>query len=78
MFDRHHEEAIEDAKRLVEIVEVAPRSWLVRLPIVNSAVFETDAGLVVVDTGWRPADPRSSRPSAPSATPPIRTIIYTR
>ena len=40
MYDRYHEEAIEDAKRLVTIVEVCERSWLVRLPIVNVVVFD--------------------------------------
>ena len=39
---------IEEAKKLSEIVEVAPRSWLIRLPIVNAALFETDDGLVLV------------------------------
>ena len=57
-------EAIADAREKTEIVEVAPRTWLIRLPIVNAVLFETDEGLVLVDTGMGPAGPRSSTPCA--------------
>jgi alkyl sulfatase BDS1-like metallo-beta-lactamase superfamily hydrolase len=77
MFDRHHDEAIEDAKRLVEIVPVGPRSWLVRLPIVNVAVFETDEGLVIVDTGMAPGGPAILEAIRKVSSAPINTIIYT-
>ena len=53
MFGRT-EAAIADAKKLTDVIEVAPRTWLVRFPIVNAVLFETDAGLVVVDTGMAP------------------------
>ncbi len=77
MYDRNHTEAIEDAKRLVEIEEVCPRSWLVRLPIVNCAVFETDEGLVVVDTGMAPGGPAVLQAIRTVSSAPIHTIIYT-
>jgi alkyl sulfatase BDS1-like metallo-beta-lactamase superfamily hydrolase len=77
MYDTEHEEAIEDAKRLVEIEEVAERSWLVRLPIVNVAVFETDDGLVVVDTGMGPGGPAILQAIRTVSDAPIHTIIYT-
>ena len=77
MFDPGHDAAIEDAKRLVEIVEVADRSWLVRLPIVNSVVFETDDGLVVVDTGMAPGGPAVLQAIRSVSSAPIHTIIDT-
>ncbi|MDH3707541.1 MAG: MBL fold metallo-hydrolase, partial [Acidimicrobiia bacterium] len=77
MFDRHNEQAIDEARMKVEIVEVADRSWLVRLPIVNSAVFETDEGLVVVDTGMAPGGPAILDAIRTVTQAPIHTIIYT-
>jgi len=77
MYDRHHTEAIEDAKRLVTVTEVTDRSWLVRLPIVNSAVFETNDGLVVVDTGMAPGGPAILQAIRTVSQAPIHTIIYT-
>ena len=77
MFDRNHAEAIEDAKAKVEIVEVADRTWLVRLPIVNSVVFETDDGVVIVDTGMAPGGPAILQAIRSVTEAPIHTIIYT-
>ncbi|MEL7208511.1 MAG: MBL fold metallo-hydrolase, partial [Actinomycetota bacterium] len=77
MYDPNHEEAIADAKRLVEVIEVTDRSWLVRLPIVNAAVFETDEGLVVVDTGMAPGGPAILQAIRTVSDAPIHTIIYT-
>jgi alkyl sulfatase BDS1-like metallo-beta-lactamase superfamily hydrolase len=77
MFGRDHQAAIDDAKRLTKIEEIAPRSWLVRMPIVNSVVFETDEGLVVVDTGMAPAGPALLEAIRSVSSAPIHTIIYT-
>jgi alkyl sulfatase BDS1-like metallo-beta-lactamase superfamily hydrolase len=77
MFDPGHAEAIEDAKRLVEIESVGDRQWLVRLPIVNCAVFETDEGLVVVDTGMAPGGPAILQAIRTVSDAPIHTIVYT-
>lgn len=77
MYDRNHQEAIEDAKRLVEIEEVADRSWLVRLPIVNCVVFETDEGIVLIDTGMAPGGPAILQAIRTVSDTPIHTIIYT-
>jgi hypothetical protein len=49
--------AIEDVKDKSEVIEVGPRSYLIRMPIVNAAFFETDEGIVLVDTGMAPAGP---------------------
>ena len=77
MFDPESDAAVEDAKNLVEIVEVAARSWVVRLPIVNCVVFETDEGLVVVDTGMAPGGPAILQAIRTVTKAPIHTIIYT-
>jgi len=77
MFGRHAEEAIEDAKAKVKIVELAPRSWLIRLPIVNAVLFETDEGLVLVDTGMAPAGPAILQAIREVSDKPLHTIIYT-
>lgn len=77
MFGRNHEAAIEDAKRLTRIEEVADRTWLVRMPIVNAVVFGTDEGLVVVDTGMAPAGPALLEAIRSVSDAPIHTIIYT-
>ena len=77
MFDANHTGAIEDAKRLVQIVEVFERSWLVRLPIVNVVVLETDDGLVVIDTGMAPGGPAVLQAIRTVTEAPIHTIIYT-
>lgn len=68
---------IEEAKKLSEIVEVAPRSWLIRLPIVNAALFETDDGLVLVDTGMGVGGPAILDLMRQVSDKPLHTIIYT-
>jgi len=77
MFARDHQAAIDDAKRLTRIDEIADRTWLVRMPIVNAVLFETDAGLVVVDTGMAPAGPALLEAIRSVSDAPIHTIIYT-
>ena len=37
MFSRDHPGAVEDLRAKAHVAEVAPRSWLMRLPKVNSA-----------------------------------------
>jgi len=70
-------EAIDDARDLTEIQELAPRTWLVRMPIVNAAVFETDAGLVIVDTGMAPAGPALLEAVRSVSNAPIHTVVFT-
>jgi len=77
MFDPRHQQAIRSARKLTTVVETGPRSWLVRLPMVNAAVFETDDGLVVVDTGMAPGGPAILDAVRSVSTAPIHTIIYT-
>jgi len=76
MFSRDPE-AIEDARSLLKLQEVAPRTWLIRLPIVNAVLFETDAGLVLVDAGMAPAGPALVEALRRVSDRPLHTVIYT-
>ena len=76
MFGRT-EAAIEDVRKHTRVVEVAPRSYLIRLPIVNAAFFETDEGIVLVDTGMGPAGPAVMEAIRSVSEAPIHTVIYT-
>jgi alkyl sulfatase BDS1-like metallo-beta-lactamase superfamily hydrolase len=69
--------AIEDVKDKSEVIEVGPRSYLIRMPIVNAAFFETDEGIVLVDTGMAPAGPAILDAIRSVSEQPIHTINYT-
>ena len=71
------EAGMADADRLGRITAVAERTWLIQLPLVNVVVFETDAGLVVVDTGMTAAGPTIKRLITSVTSAPIHTIVYT-
>ncbi|MEH6569492.1 MAG: MBL fold metallo-hydrolase [Halioglobus sp.] len=76
MFGRT-EAAIEDVRKKTKVIEVGPRSYLIRMPIVNAAFFETDEGIVLVDTGMGPAGPAIMDAIRSVSDKPIHTIIYT-
>ena len=76
MFGRT-EDAIEDVREKTHVIEVAPRSYLIRMPIVNAVFFETDEGIVLVDTGMGPAGPAILDAIRSVSDQPIHTIIYT-
>lgn len=76
MFGRT-EDAIEDVRNKTEVIEVAPRSFLIRMPIVNAVFFDTDDGVVLVDTGMGPAGPAILDAIRSVTDKPIHTIIYT-
>ncbi len=71
------EDTVDDVRSKTTLIEVAPRSWLVRLPIVNAAFFETDAGVVVVDTGYTSGGPVLLEMIRSVTDAPVHTIIYT-
>ncbi len=68
---------IADARRLSRIEAMAPRTWMIYLPLVNVVVFETSEGLVVVDTGMSAAGPVVNELIRSVSDRPIHTIIYT-
>ncbi|MEH6634608.1 MAG: MBL fold metallo-hydrolase [Halioglobus sp.] len=76
MFGRT-EDAIADVRKKTSVIEVGPRSYLIRMPIVNAAFFETDEGIVLVDTGMGPAGPAILDAIRSVSDMPIHTIIYT-
>ena len=69
--------AIEDVRKRTSVFEVAPRSYLVRMPIVNAVFFVTDEGVVLVDTGMGPAGPAVLDAIRSVTDLPVHTIIYT-
>ena len=77
MFGANHEPAIADVRTMTQVEEVAPRTWLIRMPIVNAVLFETDAGNVLVDTGMAPAGPALIEKIREVSDKPLHTIIYT-
>jgi len=76
MFGRDPE-AIAEAREKMRIEAPAPRTWLIRLPWVNAVLFETDAGLVLVDTGHAPGGPAILDAIRKLSQKPLHTIIYT-
>ena len=70
-------EAIEDVQSKTTITPYGDRAWLIRMPIVNAVLFETDAGLVLVDTGMAPAGPAILDAIRSVSDKPLHTIIYT-
>ena len=76
MFGRT-EDAIADIREKTRVIEVAPRSYLIRMPIVNAVFFVTEAGVVLVDTGMGPAGPAVLEAIRSVTEAPIHTVIYT-
>lgn len=76
MFSRD-EEAIEDIIKKTEVIQVQPNIWFIRLPLVNCTLIETKDGLVLIDTGMKPAGPALLKAIRSVSNKPIHTIIYT-
>ena len=76
MYSRTDEAAIADARAKLKVEAQGPGSWLLRLPFVNIAVFETDAGLVLVDSGYAPAGPALRETLKKLSAKPVHTIIH--
>lgn len=70
-------EAVADADEMTRIEQVADRTWMIYMPFVNSILFETDEGLVLVDSGVAAAGPALYRAIRSVSDKPIHTIIYT-
>ncbi|MFO1292224.1 MAG: MBL fold metallo-hydrolase [Rubrivivax sp.] len=77
MYSRTDAAAIADARAKLKIEPQGARTWLLRFPIVNVVVFETDAGLVLVDSGYAPAGPALAEALARLSTKPVHTIVLT-
>ena len=70
-------QALSDVEEMSRIVEVAPRTWIIYMPIVNVVLFETDEGLVLIDTGYKASGETIKRLMKSVSDKPLHTIIYT-
>ncbi|MEO7161048.1 MAG: MBL fold metallo-hydrolase [Polaromonas sp.] len=77
MYSRTNAAAIADARAKLKIEALAPRTWLLRFPIVNVVVFETDAGLVLIDSGYAPAGPALVDALKQISKKPVHTVVFT-
>lgn len=77
MYSRSFAPALADAADKLIIEPQGPGTWLLRFPWVNVAVFETTAGLVLVDSGYAPAGPALRDALRKLSRRRVHTIIYT-
>jgi len=77
MYSRTNQAAIDDARSKLTIEPQGKGTWLLRLPFVNVAVFETAEGLVLVDSGYAPAGPALLEALRKISDKPVNTIIIT-
>jgi len=76
MASRSDPAAIADARAKLRVESHGEGTWFLRLPWVNVAVFETEEGLVLVDTGYAPAGPALVDTLRKLSDKPVHTIIY--
>lgn len=77
MYSRTDQKAIDDAYKMLEIESHGEKTWFLRFPFVNVAVFETEEGLVVVDAGYAPAGPALLDALREISDKPVHTLIIT-
>ncbi|MFI0467629.1 alkyl sulfatase dimerization domain-containing protein [Saccharopolyspora sp. 5N102] len=65
------------APQRAEAIEVAPRTWFLRLGIVNAGLFATDEGLVLVDCGCAGDGPELLRAVRECSDLPLHTVVLT-
>lgn len=71
------EKAIDDIIDKTTVLQIKPGIWLIRFPIVNCVLVETNEGLVLFDTGMKPAGPALLKTVRGISNKRIHTIIYT-
>jgi alkyl sulfatase BDS1-like metallo-beta-lactamase superfamily hydrolase len=70
-------ELIGEARAKTTIEPHGPRTWLSRMPWVNAVLFETDAGLVLVDAGYAPGGPAILDAIRSVSKKRLHSVIYT-
>ena len=70
-------EGVEDAINMSYVERIDKRTWMLRMPLVNAILFETSAGLVLVDTGTKAAGLALLDMIKDISNKPLHTIIYT-
>ena len=69
--------AIEDVRAKTEVVPITEGVWLIRFPIVNVVLVETQVGLVLVDSGYAAASDALLETIRELSDKPLHTVIYT-
>jgi glyoxylase-like metal-dependent hydrolase (beta-lactamase superfamily II) len=77
MYSRTDAAALADAAAKLVVEPQGPGTWLLRFPWVNVAVFETSAGLVLVDAGYAPAGHALLAALRKLSPQRVHTVIYT-
>ena len=73
-----HPAAVNDILDKTVVEQISDHIWVIRMPIVNASVIDTDDGLVIIDTGMKPAGPALRDFIRTISSKPIHTIIYAR
>lgn len=76
MASRDNPAALADARKMLKVESIGEGTWFLRWPWVNSVVFETDEGLVLVDTGHAPAGPALVDTLEKLSDKPVHTVIF--
>lgn len=71
------EAAVADVRAKTRVVPVEAGVWFIRFPIVNAVLVETQAGLVLIDTGYAAASPVLLETIRELSDKPLHTVIYT-
>ena len=71
------DDAINDIIEKTYVEKVTNDVWTIHLPIVNCSVVKTNEGLVIIDTGMKPAGPAILKSIESISKRKIHTIIYT-
>lgn len=69
--------AVEACKKDKIVTDVAPRTWLIQMPFSQMSLFETDEGLVLIDTGGAAHGPALLETIRELSDKPMHTAIYT-
>jgi len=69
--------AVDACKRDKIVTEVAPRTWFIQMPFSQMTLFETDEGLVLVDTGGACHGPALLETIRELSDKPMHTAIIT-
>lgn len=77
MYSRSDAAAIADVRAKLTVEPQGERTWLLRMPYVNVAAFETDEGLVLIDSGYAVAGPAIRDALRELSTKRVHTIVYT-
>ena len=77
MRSRTNAAALADAAAGLVVEPHGRGTWLLRMPWVNVAVFETSAGLVLIDSGYAPAGPALRDALRKLSPKRVHTIVYT-